>query len=97
MQRLELDHRIFQRHHQVERVLLVLEKEVLGMAAGNLPTQRLRLLDREQRRVRDRAMGDPEAVEKGEQIVGRGGHGGECGTPGDRCELALPSAFWHSF
>src|SRR5262245_12136466 len=75
MQRFELDRRVLERGDEVERPLLVPEKQILGMAARNGPAQRLRLLDGEQRRMRHRAMRDAEAVEEGEEIGGRGGHG----------------------
>ena len=51
VQRFELDRGILERGHQEQRVLLVLEEQVLGVAAGDLAAQRPRLLDREQRRV----------------------------------------------
>src|SRR5262245_46904341 len=75
MQRFELDHRVLERGDEVERALLVPEEQILGMAAGNSAAQRLRLLDSEQRRMRHRAVRDLQAVEEGEEIGGRGGHG----------------------
>ena len=76
MQRFELDRRVLQRDHEKQRALLVLEEQVLGVPAGNRAAQRLRLLDREQRRMRHGRVRDAEAVEEGEQVVGRGGHDG---------------------
>jgi hypothetical protein len=70
MQRFELDHRVLERGDQEQRSLLVLEEQVLGMAAGNRPAQRLRLLDGEQRGVRHGRMCDAEPVESGEEVVG---------------------------
>jgi hypothetical protein len=75
VQRLELDRRIFERHHQEQGVLLVLEEQVLGMAAGDLAAQRARLLDREHRRMGHGRVRDAEPVEIREQVVGGGGHG----------------------
>ena len=51
VQRLEVDRGVLQRGDQKKRALLVLEEQVLGVAAGDLAAQRLRLLDREQRRM----------------------------------------------
>src|SRR5712672_4033260 len=51
MQGFELDRRILERAHQIKAAALVLEKEVLAVAAGDLPAQRPALLDREQRRM----------------------------------------------
>ena len=50
------------------------------MPARDGPAQRLRLLDREQRRMADRRVGDAEAVEGGEQRGGRCGQRGEYGS-----------------
>src|SRR5262245_20688689 len=47
VQRLELDHCVLERRDQEQRPLLVLEEQVLGMAAGNGAAQLLRLLDGE--------------------------------------------------
>jgi hypothetical protein len=74
MQRLELDHGIFQRADQEQRALLVLEEQILGVRAGNAPAQSLGLFDREQRGVRDGSMRNAEPVEEGKQVVGGGGH-----------------------
>jgi len=75
MQRFQLDHRILERRDQEQCPLLVLEEEVLGMAARNGSAQLLRLFDGEQRRVRHRRVGDAEPVEEGEEIGRGGGHG----------------------
>ena len=56
-----------------------LEEQVLGVAAGDRAAQALRLLDGEQRRMAHRRMGDAEAVEGGEQLVGSGGQGAAVG------------------
>src|SRR5712691_7247813 len=76
MQRFELDCGIFERGEEDERPFLVLEEEILGMSPGDAPAQRPGLLDGEQGSVRDRPVRNAEAIEKGEEIVGRGGHGG---------------------
>ena len=56
-------------------VLLVLEEEVLGVAAGDLAAQRPALLDGEERRMLDGRGRDAEPVEAGEEIGAAGGHG----------------------
>ena len=61
VQALEVDLGVFQRHHQIERVLLVAQEQVLGMAAGISPRRRCGLLDREHRRMLDGRMRDAEA------------------------------------
>ena len=75
MQRLELDHGIFERYHQEYGVALVLEQKILAVAARQRPAQAPRLLDGEQRRVRHGRVRDAEPVEEGEKIVGGGRHG----------------------
>ena len=52
---------------QEQRALLVLQEQVLGVPAGDLSAQRLRLLDREQRRMGHGAMGDAQPVEKAQE------------------------------
>src|SRR5262249_60365081 len=76
VQRLELDRRVLERRDQEQRPLLVLEEEVLGMAARNGSAQLLRLLDGKQRRMRHRRVGDAEPVEEGEEVGRSGGRGG---------------------
>jgi hypothetical protein len=76
VQRLQLDGGVLQRGDEEQRALLVAEKQVLGVAAGDAAAQAPRLLDREQRRMADRRVRDAEAVEGGEKLVGRGGRGG---------------------
>jgi hypothetical protein len=46
------------------------------VTARDLPAQRPRLLDREQRRMRNGRVGDAEAIEQSEQFAGRGRHAG---------------------
>ena len=74
MQRLELDHGVFERCQEYERPLLVLEKQIFGMRTRDAPAQCSRLLDREQRNMRDRPMRDAKTIEQGEQVLGRGSH-----------------------
>ena len=62
VQVLQVDGRFLGRDHQEERVLLVLEEQVLGVGARNLAAERLRLLDGEERRMLDRGGGDAEAA-----------------------------------
>src|SRR5262249_22983986 len=82
MQPLELDPGVFQRGYQEQGALFVLEKQVLGVAARNLPAQRTRLLNREQRRVFHGSVNDAESVKKCKQVGGRRGHCGVYGEPG---------------
>ena len=79
VQRFQLDRGVLERAHQEQRALLVAQEQVLGVAARDLAAQRPRFLDREQRRVRHRCMGDAEPVEIGEQVVGGRGHGAGIG------------------
>ena len=75
VQRFELDHGIFFGHDQEQRALLVAQEQVLAVPARRIfGAQRAGLLDRKGRRMPHRAVGNAEAVEKGEQFVGRGGH-----------------------
>ena len=74
MQRLERYHGVLERGDEEQRILLVLQKQVLGMAAGDRPAQGLRLLDGEQRGMADRRVRDAELLEEGEKVVGSGGH-----------------------
>ena len=72
----EVDRPVLQRHDQPHRVaLLVAQEEVLDVRAGQLAAQRLGLLHREDRRMADRAVRDPERLEPRQQ---RGGRGGLC-------------------
>ena len=75
MQGLEIDACLFGCDHQKYRILLVFQEQVLGVPAGNRAAQRLALLDGEQRRMRRGLVRDSEAVEEGEQIIGRRRHG----------------------
>ena len=73
--RLQVDHRILLRRDEEEIVLLVLEEQVLGVAAIDLAAQRLRIGDGEEGRMRNRLGFDAEVAEIGKKIVGAGGHG----------------------
>jgi hypothetical protein len=86
VQRLQLDRGVLQRGDEIKRALLVLEEQVLGVAAGDRAAQRLRLLDGEQRRMAHRGVGDAEAVEGGEQLVGGRGHGLKLANLGRGCK-----------
>ena len=66
MQAFEIDLGVFQRHHQIKRVFLVAQEQVLGVAAGDLPAQTGGLFDREHRRMFDSCMLDAEGIERGE-------------------------------
>ena len=80
VERFEVNRRTFERRHQEQRTLLVLEEEVLGVTAGNRSAQRLRLLDREKRRMSHGAMDDAQPVEKREQFGRCCNHGALAGT-----------------
>jgi hypothetical protein len=71
---LELDRAVLGTDDEPELIPLVLEKEILDVAAGNLAAQRLRLLDGEDGRVLGRQGGDPEFAQASEQILRGGGH-----------------------
>src|SRR6516225_11955695 len=74
MQRTQFDRRLFGRDDQIGRALLVAQKQILGMAAGNGTAQLARFLDREYRRMGDGLVRDPKRVQIGEKFVRRGGH-----------------------
>ena len=101
VQALEVDHGVFQRCDQVNRLLFVAQEQVFGVPAGDFAAQRLALFDREQRRVGRGGMGDAKAVEIGEKLVGGGGHrtgrtGGVRGvfaTPGGGAGAAINGRF----
>ena len=61
VQRLHVDVGVLLGDDQEDPVLLVLEEEVLGVAAGDLAAERLALSDGEERRVLDSGVGDPVA------------------------------------
>ena len=75
MQRSQFDDRVFERHDQEERALLVPEEEVLGVPAPYGSAQRLRFLDRKQRRMAHRPVRNPEPIEEREEVVGARRHG----------------------
>ena len=66
VQAFEVDLGVFQRHYQIKLVFLVAQEQVLGVAAGDLPAQGTRLLDREQRRVFHGLVRDAKRIESGE-------------------------------
>ena len=68
-QALEVDGAILQRHDQPHLLLLVAQEEVLDVMAGQVAAQRLGLLDGEDRRMLDGAMGDAQLVEAGEELL----------------------------
>ena len=74
MQRTQFDRRLFGRDDKKRRALLVAQKQILGMPAGDGAAQIARLLDREHRRMGDGLVRDPERVQIGEKFVRRGGH-----------------------
>jgi hypothetical protein len=74
MQRTQFDWRIFGRNDKVGRALLVAQKQILGMAAGDGAAQLARFLDREHRRMGNGLVRDPERVQIGEKFIRRGGH-----------------------
>jgi len=69
-----------ERHDQEQRALLVLEKQVLGVPAGELALQPGALRDSEHRRVLDGLGLDPQLGEAREQLVTAGGQGTTSGT-----------------
>ena len=74
VQAFEVDGRVFQRHHQIERIFLVAQKQILAVAARHFAAQARGLLDSEDRRVLHRCVLDAERIERGEKVFGRGGH-----------------------
>src|SRR5258707_15087575 len=74
MQPFEVDVRIFQGDHEVNRVLFVTQKKILRMPSGDLPTKASRLLDREKGRMLDRRIGNAKGIERGEELIGAAGH-----------------------
>ena len=74
VQRFELDCGVLERRDEEQRAFLVLQEQVLGMATRDGAAQGLRLLHGVQRRMRHRRVGDPKAVEGGDQVFGRCGH-----------------------
>ena len=74
MQRFQLDCGVFQRGDEIKGALLVLQEQVLGVAARDHAPERLGLLDREQWLMADGGVGDPEAVEIGEKLGRRHWH-----------------------
>ena len=69
----EVDPRILEADDQPDRTLLVLEKQVLAMAAGDLAAQRAGLLDGEDGRVIAGRGLDAEAREAGHEVGAGGG------------------------
>src|SRR5581483_3477014 len=74
-QALEVDMCIAQRHDKVEPVLLVLEQQVLGMAAGQLALAPGALGHCEHRLVVERLGGDAEIFQARKEILSGGGQG----------------------
>ena len=79
MQGLQVDRGVLQRDDEQKRAALVLEEEVFRVPAGDFAAQPARFLDGEERRVADGAVLDLQAIENGEQIGRRCGHGGGAG------------------
>ena len=75
----EIDLRVFAEHEQEQAAFLVLDEEVLGMAAGDVAAQRRGFLDCEERRMFDSVGRDGEAGEESEEVFRRGGHLGSGG------------------
>ena len=71
---LEVDLGILEHDDEEDRVLLVLEEQVLGVGAGNRAAKRPALLDREERRMLDGRGRDVERSEEGEKLGAAGGH-----------------------
>ncbi len=92
MQRLQVDRGVFECDDELECAALVLEEEIFRVAAGDLAAQATQLRNGEQRRMADGAMLDVQAVEKGEQIVRGGGHGGKRIYQGSGATGPLPPA-----
>src|SRR5690348_11827415 len=74
MQAFQVDLRTLERNHEIKLVLLVAQKQVLGMRAFDLAAQRLGLLDGEYRRMRHGLVGDAKTIQISEQSVGRVRH-----------------------
>ena len=96
VQRFQLDRGVLQRGHQEQRVLLVLEEQVLGVAAGNRAAQACDCSTVNSGGWRHGRVRDAEAVEGGEKLVGGGGHWLGHGPFSDvfRPWLQSPSGFW---
>ena len=71
-QGLQIDPALLERHKQEKLAGFVLQKQVFGMAARNVDHDIPAFLNREHRRVMERAVVDAMAIEKGEQVVGAG-------------------------
>jgi hypothetical protein len=74
VQRLQFDHRVFERHHQEGGALFVAQEQVLGVPAGHGTAQFARLVDGEDRRMADGLVGDAQRIQVGEKVVRRGRH-----------------------
>jgi hypothetical protein len=74
VQALEIDGRLILCAQQEDPALLVLEEQVLRLAARDLAAQCLRLGDGEHRRMLDGRGLDPELIEIGHQLFTRRGH-----------------------
>jgi hypothetical protein len=64
MQRFQRDLGVFQGRYEEQGPLLVLQEQVFGVTAGYRPSERARLLDRKQGRMRDGPMADPKLIQK---------------------------------
>src|SRR5690606_3474997 len=74
MDRLEVDHGVLQRDDEEEPALLVLQKQILAVAAGDTLVKVGRLGDGEDRLVLVRRGLDPQAYQEGKQVVAGGRH-----------------------
>jgi len=72
---LQVDGRFLLDGQEKVLVLAVLEEQVLGVAAGDLASQSLRIGNCIERRVGNRRHRDVESGEEGEEVVGRYRHG----------------------
>ena len=74
--RLQIDLGVLEADDQIDRALVVLQEQVLAMAAGNFAAQRARLVDGEDRRMIDRPGRDSQRVKARKKIIAGGRHRG---------------------
>ena len=58
MQAFQVDFGVFLGHHQINRLFLVAQEQIFGVAARNLASQGLTLLDGKQRRMANGGVAD---------------------------------------
>src|SRR5512132_252165 len=89
MQTLEVDMSVLQCNDQINCVFLVAQKQILGMATGNLPSQNPGLFNGEQRRMLYGRVLDTQGVELGEKLFWRFRHPGINPANADPMEVKM--------